>query len=100
MARASVQHFVYASVGSAHREIDIAGDAVTIPEAVATLSRALGRTIGVVRIPIDAVRRNSEDFALMLEWFERVGYDVDIPALEREFGVKMLSLEGWARKQA
>jgi uncharacterized protein YbjT (DUF2867 family) len=82
------------------REIDIAGDSVTIPDAAATLSRAFGRTIEFVRIPIDEVRKNSEDFALMLEWFDRVGYDVDIAALEREFGIKPLSLEAWARQKA
>lgn len=82
------------------RELDLAGDAVTMPEAAATLSRALGRSISFTQIPIAAIRQNSEDFALMLEWFDRVGYDADIPALEREFGVRLLSLEAWARKQA
>jgi uncharacterized protein YbjT (DUF2867 family) len=82
------------------REIDIAGDAVTMPEAAASLSRAFGRTIAFARIPIDDVRKNNEDFAIMLEWFERVGYDADIAALEREFGFKPLSLEAWARKKA
>jgi uncharacterized protein YbjT (DUF2867 family) len=84
----------------AGREIDIAGDAVTLPDAADTLSRAFGRTIRFVPIPIAEVRRNSEDFALMLEWFDRVGYDVDIDALKREFAVPLLSLDAWARKQA
>jgi uncharacterized protein YbjT (DUF2867 family) len=54
-------------------EIDLAGDAATMPEAAAALSSGLGRTITFVQIPISEVRKNSEDFALMLEWFERVG---------------------------
>ena len=78
------------------REIDIAGDEVTMPEAARVLSRALGRTIAFVEVPIEEVRKNSEDFARMLEWFVAVGYDVDIPALEREFGIKPTSLEAWA----
>lgn len=82
------------------RALDIAGDAVTLPQAAATLSRALGRPIEYVQIPIEEVRKNSEDFAMMLEWFDAVGYDADVAALEREFGVKLLSLEAWARKQA
>jgi hypothetical protein len=45
------------------------------------------------------VRKNSADFALMLEWFERVGYDADIPALEREFGFKATKLTEWAAAQ-
>ena len=51
-----------------------------------------------MQIPIAEVRKNSEDFALMLEWFERVGYDVDIPALEREFGIRPTTLVEWAAK--
>ena len=84
----------------AGREIDIAGDAVTMPQAAAALSKGLGRTLTFVSIPIAEVRKNSADMAIMLEWFERVGYDADIPALEREFGVKLLKLDAWAAKQA
>ena len=78
-------------------EIDIAGDAATMPEAAAALSSGLGRTITFVQIPISEVRKNSEDFALMLEWFERVGYDVDIAALARESGIRPTTLVEWAR---
>jgi uncharacterized protein YbjT (DUF2867 family) len=78
------------------REIDIAGDAATMPETAAALSRGLGRTITFVQIPIADVRKNSEDFALMLEWFERVGYNADIPKLTQEFGFTPLTLAAWA----
>lgn len=81
------------------REIDLAGDAVTMPEAVAALSKGLGRPITYVQIPMSEVRKNSEDFALMLEWFERVGYDVNIPGLEGEFGIRPTKLMEWAAKQ-
>ncbi len=80
----------------AGREIDIAGDAVTLPHAAEVFSRAFGRVITCVQIPIAEVRKNSEDFALMLEWFDRVGYDADIPALEREFGFRSITLPEWA----
>lgn len=81
----------------AGQEIDLAGDAVTMPDAAKTLGDALGRPIAFVRIPIEEVRKNSEDFALMLEWFDRVGYDVDIPALARESGIAPMSLQAWAK---
>jgi uncharacterized protein YbjT (DUF2867 family) len=81
------------------REIDIAGDAPAMPDVASALSKGLGRTIIFVQIPISDVRKNSEDFALMLEWFERVGYDVDIPGLEREFGIRPMKLEAWAARQ-
>ena len=82
------------------RELDLAGDAVTLPEAAATLGRELGRPLEYLRIPISEVRKNSEDFALMLEWFDSTGYNADIAGLEREFGVKLTTLEQWARKRA
>ncbi len=81
------------------REIDIAGDALTMPQAAQALSAGLGRPIQSVSIPIEEVRKNSEDFALMLEWFERGGYDVDIPALEREFGIPPTRFAAWAAQQ-
>jgi uncharacterized protein YbjT (DUF2867 family) len=79
------------------REIDIAGDTRTMPEAAAALSAGLGRTIEFVQIPISEVRNNSEDLALMLEWFEQVGYDADIEGNAREFGIRPTSLDEWAR---
>ncbi|MFN7915314.1 MAG: NmrA/HSCARG family protein [Vicinamibacterales bacterium] len=82
------------------REIDLAGDAVTLPAAAATLSRALGRSIEYLQIPIGEVRKNSDDFATMLEWFDSTGYNADIAGLGRVFGVTPTSLEAWARKQA
>jgi len=81
------------------REIDIAGDAVTIPQAAAILTTALGRTIEFVQLPIEEVRKNSADMALMLEWFDRVGYEADIPALAREFGIPPTTLAAWAATQ-
>lgn len=81
------------------REIDIAGDAVTIPQAAAVFTKAFGRTIEFVQIPIEEVRKNSADFATMLEWFERAGYEADIPALKGEFGIPPTTLAAWAATQ-
>lgn len=79
------------------REIEIAGDEVTMAQAAAVLSKSLGRDIQFVEYPITAVRQQSEDMALMLEWFERVGYGADIAALDAEFG-RMTRLPDWAAK--
>lgn len=78
------------------RAIDIAGDAVTMPEAARVMGHVLGRPITFVEVPIEEVRKSSEDMAIMYEWFESTGYDVDIQALEREFGVKPTTFEQWA----
>jgi uncharacterized protein YbjT (DUF2867 family) len=78
------------------RAIDLAGDTATMTEAAAALSQALGRPITFMQIPMSEVRKNSEDFALMLEWFESTGYSADIPAVERLFNVRMTRLAEWA----
>ena len=80
-----------------NRAIDIAGDAVTMPTAARVLGKALGRTINFVEIPIEEVRKNSEDVAIMLQWFGDVGYDADIPGMQREFGIPPTTLEQWAQ---
>jgi uncharacterized protein (TIGR02246 family) len=79
------------------REIEIAGDATSMAQAATVLSKSLERNIQFVEYPISEVRKQSEDMALMLEWFERVGYDADIAAVEREFG-PMTRLEAWAKE--
>jgi uncharacterized protein YbjT (DUF2867 family) len=68
------------------REIDLAGDVRTMPEAAEILTEALERPITFAQTPIEQVRQFSKDMALMLEWFERVGYSADIAGLERGFG--------------
>ena len=82
------------------REIDLAGDVRTMAEAAPILAKALNRPITFVQTPIEQVRRNSEDTALMLEWFERVGYSADIAGLEREFRRTLTKLPEWARRSA
>jgi len=82
------------------REIDLAGDLRTMPEAAEILAKALGRPITFAQTPIEQVRQYSEDMALMLEWFERVGYSADISGLEREFGRALTKRPDWARRQA
>ena len=82
------------------REIDLAGDMRTMPEAAAILAKALNRPIVFVQTPIEQVRQYSEDLALMLEWFDRVGYSADIAGLEREFRRTFTKLPEWARRSA
>jgi uncharacterized protein YbjT (DUF2867 family) len=80
-------------------EIEYAGDAVTMPEAAAAMSDLTGKTITYQQIPMAAVRANSEDFALMLEWFDAVGYAADIPSLESRWGIRPVTLKQWVRTQ-
>ena len=82
------------------REIDLAGDVRTMRQAAETLTDGLGRPIAFAQTPIEPVRQYSKEMALMLEWFERIGYSADIAALEREFGRALTKFPDWARGHA
>jgi len=82
------------------REIDLAGDVRTLPEAAEILTEALGRPIVFAQTPIEQVRQYSKEMAAMLQWFDRVGYSADIAGLEREFGRALTKLPDWARRHA
>ena len=71
-----------------------------MPEAAEILTKTLGRPIAFAQTRIEQVRQFSEDTALMMEWFERVGYSADIAGLEREFGRLLTKLPDWARRYA
>ena len=80
------------------REIDIAGDALTMPETAEIFSLVLGRKIEFVQTPIEQVRKFSEDFAIMLEWFDAVGYNANIEAISEESGIRPLTLTEWTAR--
>jgi uncharacterized protein YbjT (DUF2867 family) len=82
------------------RALDIAGDELTMPQAADLISKAARRPVKFVQVPIAEVRKFSEDFALMLEWFDAVGYDADIAGNAKEFGVKPTTFAEWASKVA
>ena len=66
----------------------------------AAVSKAGRREIRYEGFPPDALRAQSEDLALMFEWFDRVGYSADMEALRREFPeVPWLTFEEWLSQQ-
>ncbi|ANL66223.1 NmrA-like family protein [Rhizobium phaseoli] len=80
------------------KRFDIAGDELSGEQQVKILSEALDRPIRYQELPIAAMRQQSEDTALMFEWFDRTGYDVDIAALRHDFpDVGWHSYADWAR---
>ena len=81
------------------RAIDIAGDTLTMPAAAAILSKAAKRRVVFEPTPIEQVRQFSADFATMLEWFDRVGYEADIEGTAREFGVAPTRFRDWGTGQ-
>ncbi|MFO0577822.1 MAG: NmrA/HSCARG family protein [Polyangia bacterium] len=82
------------------RRIDLASDDLTGEEQAAALSRVLGREISYYEIPLAAIKAQSEELAIMYDWFNRVGYSVDTAALRRDYPeVGWHTFEGWAKKQ-
>ena len=80
------------------QRFDLAGDELSGEAQAKILSDATGRQINFQEIPIAAARQQSEDVAIMFEWFDRVGADADIAALRRDFPeVRWHSLADWAR---
>jgi uncharacterized protein YbjT (DUF2867 family) len=74
----------------AGQTLTLAGDQLTPPEFAAAFSHALGRPVTYERVPSATAREAiGEELAAMFEWFDAVGYDADVGALERETGVEM-----------
>jgi len=76
--------------------IDIASDELTPADMAAVLSDISGREIGHFQVPIADVRAFSDDFALMLEWFDAHGYSVDIPGNADRYGLQPTRFREWA----
>lgn len=80
--------------------IDIASAELTGDALAETIARHSGRPIRYVEIPAAQLRAFSEDLALMFEWFDRVGYSVDIERLRRDYPeVGWHTGEDWVQQQ-
>ncbi len=61
-----------------------------MPEVATLLSQALGRAVTFQPVPEDQVEATmGHDYALMFRWFNEVGYGVDVPALEKQWGIPL-----------
>jgi uncharacterized protein YbjT (DUF2867 family) len=78
------------------KAIEIASDDVTMPRAAEIIGKASGKSISFFQVPIEEVRKFSDDFALMFEWFDSVGYGSDIGGNAKEYGIEPTSFEEWA----
>jgi uncharacterized protein YbjT (DUF2867 family) len=82
------------------RRFDIAGDEFSGEDSAALLSKVTGREFTYEGFPPEALRAQSEDLALMFEWFNRTGYVADINGLQRDFPeVKWHDFETWVDQQ-
>lgn len=82
------------------KRVNIAGDEVAPIDMARRLSEATGRKISYQQVPLAQIRKQSEDSAKMFEWFDRVGYSVDIPQLRKDYpSVGWQTFGAWAGTQ-
>jgi len=79
------------------KAVDIAGDELTMTDAAKVISDKKGSAVEFFQVPIEEVRKFSDDYALMLEWFDEVGYDVNINSLAEESGINPIKFSTWAK---
>ncbi len=85
------------------RELDLAGDELTLPQVAETLSEATGAHVAYSQVSWDEFGRTAgADSLKMFRWFSDVGYSANIPALRKEYpGLKRLAdclpVHGWQR---
>jgi uncharacterized protein YbjT (DUF2867 family) len=84
---------------------DLAGDELTLDETAEVFSRVTGEGVEAIHVPTDEAAADfGEEFTVMCEWFNEVGYSADIEALEDTFGFQFTRLpeylraHGWADK--
>ena len=79
------QAFIYPAkfVG---RAVEFAGDELTFPQALSLISKATGAALVYKEIPEeDSEKIFGHDAATMYKWFNAVGYNPDIPGIEKKF---------------
>ena len=80
----------------AGKEIDLAGDELTMTDIALQISCATNQSIRYETIPEEkAEAAVGRDFALMYRWFNRQGYQVDIEELKNRWGIRLTSFSRW-----
>jgi uncharacterized protein YbjT (DUF2867 family) len=79
------------------RELDLAGDELTMQQIADTFSRVIGRPVKYVQLSWDQYRAAAGDeYTEMYEWFDRVGYNADVEAL-RQIYPELTTFEQYLR---
>lgn len=82
-----------------HQTIEIAGDDLTIPDALGVISRVTNHTVRYEVIPDDLLEEKvGADMACMYRWFNEVGYNVDIPLLLKRWEVPLTTFRDFAAR--
>jgi uncharacterized protein YbjT (DUF2867 family) len=68
------------------REVDLAGDEPTMLEIAETFGRVIGREVSYYQVPWDQFEEQmGEEFTVQYRWFNDMGYEADIAALQQEY---------------
>jgi uncharacterized protein YbjT (DUF2867 family) len=79
------------------REVDLAGDELTMPEIADTFSRVIGSKVDYFQVPWEGFEEQmGEEYTVMYRWFNDHGYEADIPGLRKEHP-GLLSFEQYLR---
>jgi uncharacterized protein YbjT (DUF2867 family) len=82
------------------KRIELAGEYLTGKDVAQKIERHTGKRLGYHPIPLDTIREESEDWALMFEWFDTVGYDVNIENLRLRYpAVQWTGFDAWVASQ-
>jgi NmrA-like family len=67
------------------REVDLAGDEMTMPEIADAFSRVIGSEVHYFQTPWDQFEEQmGEEFTVMYRWFNDYGYEADVAGLRKE----------------
>ena len=79
------------------REIDLAGDELTMPQVAQVLSRVSGQQVNYVQLSWEQFHSSAGDeTTTMYKWFNDVGYNADIAAVRKEYS-DLKTLEQYLR---
>ncbi len=68
------------------REIDLAGDELTMPQVAQVFSRVTGQQVNYVQLSWEQFHSSAGDeTTTMYKWFNDVGYNADIAAVRKEY---------------
>jgi uncharacterized protein YbjT (DUF2867 family) len=78
--------------------IDLASDELTMSDVAAQLSKATGRSIQFQGLPLEqAEAAMGHDLATMFRWFNEVGYQINVAALKKTFGIPLTTFAEWIK---
>jgi uncharacterized protein YbjT (DUF2867 family) len=80
------------------KTIEIAGDVLTPPQIAGAISRATGRAVPYVQIPIETLRRQNAEIAHAVEFLNETGYTTDISVLRKQHP-GLMDFDTWLKQE-